>query len=74
MGPFLAGSSNVEKGTTPVHDTPLSYSSVEQMAKACSQSRLDGGMHFAASVTQGEELCKGIGGLGVEWAYGLLGA
>lgn len=71
--PFQAGKSSVEKGVTPARDILLSYPSVDQMAHACSQSRLDGGMHFTAAVSSGEDLCKGIGNLGVEWAYNLLG-
>ena len=72
MAPFQAGSSGVEPGKTPAEDTTLTYPSVVELAQACSRSRLDGGMHFDASVSGGQELCRGVGNEGVEWAYGLI--
>lgn len=72
MAPFQAGSSGVEPGKTPAEDTTLTYPSVVELAQACSRSRLDGGMHFDASISGGQELCKGVGNEGVEWAYRLI--
>ena len=72
QAPFPAGNSSVEPGLTPVESTCLTYPSSIELAKACSQSRLDGGMHFEAAVSNGETLCSSIGDLGVEWAYGLI--
>ena len=40
---------------------------------ACGASRLDGGMHFTGAVAAGEELCKGIGTAGFEYASDLIG-
>eukprot|EP00755_Sulcionema_specki_P017935 Sspe_Gene.65594::Locus_38813_Transcript_1_1_Confidence_1.000_Length_1692::g.65594::m.65594 len=58
---FRAGSSSVEPGVTPAQDVFVSYPSLEAMRNTCGQSRLDGGMHFTAAVTDSYELCKGIG-------------
>ena len=43
------------------------------IAAACGASRLDGGMHFTGAVAAGEELCKGIGTAGFEYASDLIG-
>lgn len=60
IGPFPAGSSNVEPGMTPAADLVLSYPDIATLASVGGQSRLDGGMHFGAAVPGGEELCSGI--------------
>ena len=52
------------------HDT---YATVDALAAACGASRLDGGMHFTGAVEAGEELCKGIGTAGFEYASDLIG-
>ena len=70
--PFKARASSVEPGKTPAETIILNYASVKDMARACSSSRLDGGMHFQAAVPGGEKLCQGIGTKGVKWAYSLL--
>ena len=56
-----AFSSNVEPLSTPAQDLVLSYSSWTDISEKCGQSRLDGGMHFTASVPAGKSLCTGIG-------------
>ena len=68
-----AGSSKVEPGTTPAQDVTLTYATVDALAAACGASRLDGGMHFTGAVAAGEELCKGIGTAGFEYASDLIG-
>ena len=68
-----AGSSKVEPGTTPAQDVTLTYETVDALAAACGASRLDGGMHFTGAVAAGEELCKGIGTAGFEYASELIG-
>lgn len=55
-----AGKSIVEPGL-PASNVTLSYSSWSEVARDCSQSRLDGGMHFKAAVTAGEALCAPLG-------------
>ena len=39
-----------------------------QLSDDCSRSRLDGGMHFTASVPAAEALCEGIGDAGFAFA------
>ena len=69
--PFVAGSSSVEPGVVPAEDTTLEYPSVEEMAFAGSQSRLNGGMHFDESVPNAKVLCKGIGNYVLHGTVGL---
>lgn len=57
---ITAGSSSYEKGR-PKKDVVLAYESWTDIADACGISRLNGGMHFTASVAAGEELCASIG-------------
>lgn len=59
--PTPPGSCKVEPGTIPSTTIQLQYPSVEAMAFAGGQSRINGGVHFADSVPAGEELCDGIG-------------
>jgi hypothetical protein len=56
-----AGASKVEPGQTPTAPLILSYPTIQDMAYAGGQSRLNGGMHFADSVPAGEELCVNVG-------------
>ena len=53
--------------------TTITYATVDALAEACGASRLDGGMHFTGAVAAGEELCKGIGTAGFEYASDLIG-
>ena len=58
---YPAGSSKLEPGITPATDLSVTYSSWSSISTACAQSRLDGGMHFRASIAAGQNLCTGIG-------------
>jgi len=44
----------------------FSITNMEHLARDCAESRLWGGMHFTASVPAGQELCKGLGNLGLQ--------
>lgn len=55
-----AGESTTEENT-PANNITLSYGSWSEIRAACGVSRLNGGMHFTASVPEGERLCSGIG-------------
>ena len=68
-----AGGSQVEPGVVPENDIVLLYATIQDMAAAGSQSRLDGGMHFAESVPAAIELCTGIGSNAVSVGVGLYG-
>lgn len=57
---FIAGSSKKEPGTTPASNITLTYNTWSDIATACGQSRLYGGMHFEESVPAGNELCSGF--------------
>mmetsp|Transcript_15883 Transcript_15883/g.20735 ORF Transcript_15883/g.20735 Transcript_15883/m.20735 type:complete len:535 (-) Transcript_15883:83-1687(-) len=71
---FPSGSSVVEPGVVPEFPLTLSYPSISEMARAGSDSRLDGGMHFGESILAAEEVCSGIGTMGVEFVASLIGA
>eukprot|EP00535_Pseudo-nitzschia_heimii_P006635 CAMPEP_0197179490 /NCGR_PEP_ID=MMETSP1423-20130617/4414_1 /TAXON_ID=476441 /ORGANISM="Pseudo-nitzschia heimii, Strain UNC1101" /LENGTH=541 /DNA_ID=CAMNT_0042629401 /DNA_START=66 /DNA_END=1691 /DNA_ORIENTATION=- len=43
------------------------YADMEDLRDVCGASRLWGGMHFVASIEAGEQVCSGLGTLGVEW-------
>lgn len=53
------GSSKVEKNWPP-KDITLKFDSWSGISEACGQSRLDGGMHFTASVPAGRTLCESV--------------
>ena len=55
-----ANSSFIEEGM-PTEDVVLSFNSWTEISERCGSSRLDGGMHFTASVPKGVELCEDIG-------------
>jgi hypothetical protein len=59
--PLPAGSSKTEPGVVPAAPWTGVYPSWSDMAARCGQSRLDGGMHFAAAVSSGRNLCYDIG-------------
>jgi hypothetical protein len=71
---FLPGSSVVEPGVVPESPLTLSYPSISDMARAGSDSHLDGGMHFGDHIPAAEEVCLGIGMMGIEFAASLIGA
>ena len=56
-----AFSSEYEPLSTPSVDTTLSYDRWSEISDRCGESRLEGGMHFSASVPSGRKLCQGIG-------------
>ena len=58
---FDAFSSNNEPLSTPSESLRLRYDSFSQISDRCGQTRLEGGMHFTASVTAGRALCEDIG-------------
>jgi len=68
----LKGSSTVEPGAQPAQDVVLSWANMTQLSDECSRSRLDGGMHFTASVPAAEALCEGIGDAGFAFATDLI--
>ena len=49
-------------------DVQLTWANMTQLSDDCSRSRLDGGMHFTASVPAAEALCEGIGDAGFAFA------
>ncbi|KAH7402998.1 hypothetical protein BKA64DRAFT_439548 [Cadophora sp. MPI-SDFR-AT-0126] len=57
---FAAGSSKVEPGITPSEPITLSWSKWSDVYEACAQSRLNGGVHFSASIPAGRDLCSGL--------------
>ena len=57
---------------TPAQDVALSYATLDALAAACGERRLDGGMHFSAAVPAGEALCAGIGTEGFAYASELI--
>jgi len=58
---WAAGSSNIEPGIVPADALQITYENMHALKSACGESRLHGGMHFSASVTEGYALCAGIG-------------
>lgn len=71
--PFLMGSSKTEPGTTPAADVTAVMESMTALRDACGESRLDGGMHFASSVTAAYQLCNGVGTQGAYYSLSLFG-
>jgi len=61
----VAGSSNVEQGL-PSESVTLSYNSWSEIVQRCGDTRLEGGMHYTASVPAGEEVCMDIGAIVVD--------
>lgn len=68
----LAGSSSVEKGL-PGKNITLSYDTWDEVASRCSESRLNGGMHFRAAVPAGVELCTGLGKITIQAVMDIVG-
>ena len=58
---FDAFSSDNEPLSTPSEPLRLRYDSFSQISDRCGETRLEGGMHFTASVPAGRELCGDIG-------------
>ena len=69
---FPAGSSKTEPGVTPVNEIPpIVLNSMDELRLQCGESRLDGGMHFTASVANSYTLCSGVGTAAANYAYAL---
>ena len=54
--PFLPFSSSREPLSTPQNFILKTFSTFSEISQACGESRLDGGMHFSASVPSGQSL------------------
>lgn len=59
--PTAAGSSVIEPGITPATDLVLHFDTWSDLATACGNSRVWGGVHFEPSVTAGAELGRAVG-------------
>lgn len=68
------GESNVQPGVVPSSCVVLSYPSIAAMGDAGGMSRINGGIHFPAAVTNGKILCERIGSFGADDAFALYGA
>ena len=69
--PIPAGSSKTEPGVTPANDLNFIVDGMDQLRIQCGQSRLDGGMHFTASVANSYTLCSGVGNAAANYAFAL---
>mmetsp|Transcript_26657 Transcript_26657/g.37568 ORF Transcript_26657/g.37568 Transcript_26657/m.37568 type:complete len:541 (+) Transcript_26657:113-1735(+) len=58
---FIVGSSKTEPNITPATNVTIDLQNMEALRDACGESRLDGGMHFTASVEASYKLCEGVG-------------
>jgi hypothetical protein len=66
--PAPQGSSVVEPGVTPKTDIVLGpWATWTAFEQECGTSRLWGGVHFAAAITAGQDLCRPIGDLEYEF-------
>ena len=61
LGDFPAGSSKTEPGLTPSEELNLVAPNMLELRNMGAQSRLDGGMHFTASIFASYALCEGVG-------------
>jgi len=66
-----AGSSKVQMGF-PAQDITLLYANMEELAEACAQSRVTGGMHYPESITASEQLVQGFGAATYQWTRTLV--
>ena len=71
--PITTTTPTATRPRAPRSTASTTYTTVDALAAACGASRLDGGMHFTGAVQAGEELCKGIGTAGFEYASELIG-
>jgi hypothetical protein len=58
---FAKGSSKSEPMQTPTTNITLKFVSWEAVVEVCGNSRTNGGMHFTASIAEGEALCDFVG-------------
>ncbi|MHA1681146.1 MAG: hypothetical protein ACTSUE_09065, partial [Promethearchaeota archaeon] len=68
---FPSGSSKTEPGLTPASPVQVNFNDLTELKETCGQSRLDGGMHFTASVPASYELCEGVGTKALEFVQAL---
>ena len=59
--PAAAGSSVIEPGVTPAADLALHFNTWSDLATACGDSRVWGGVHFEPSVAAGAGLGRAVG-------------
>lgn len=71
LPPFAVGSSKTEPGVTPSEEINVVLPNMLALRDACGTSRLDGGMHFEASVPASYELCAGVGIQAAEYVASL---
>jgi hypothetical protein len=45
----------------------LTFANMEELRDVCSQSRIWGGMHYPEAVPAGEQICEGLGTLGLDY-------
>lgn len=67
-----AGSSRIEPGVTPAADTDLFFATWTQFASDCGQSRVWGGVHFQAAITEADQVCDVFGDLAYEYVASLV--
>ncbi len=67
LGAFPKGSSKSEPGMTPADTITLSVSNLLELLDLGGQSRLDGGMHFTASIEASHQLCEGVGNAAAQY-------
>jgi hypothetical protein len=58
---YTAGASVIEPGVTPAAPLTLTFPTFTDFEERCSQSRVNGGVHFQPAVDEGRRLCKPIG-------------
>jgi hypothetical protein len=59
--PYARGSSRIEPGVTPAHDTALTFETWTKFETVCGDSRVWGGVHFQAAVEASKPMCARIG-------------
>ncbi|HET6214168.1 MAG TPA: hypothetical protein VFE14_14990 [Micromonosporaceae bacterium] len=65
--PVAAGSSRIEPGITPATNLLLSWTTWTDFARDCGMSRLWGGVHFKASITNGAAFGGQFGDMAYEF-------
>ena len=64
---YPAGTSRIEPGVTPATDLSLHIETWTDFASNCGQSRVWGGVHFAAAVEASEAICSRFGDLAYDY-------
>jgi len=68
--PMPAGSSRIQEGF-PAEDIVLEYANMEEVAVACAESRIWGGMHYPDSIEASAVLVEGYGQATYDWTVTL---